>query len=324
MGKDPVPDTLECPICEYPRAALRYRLSDRFFAVTDRRFPLYHCSSCGLVFQREDEIRDHLAEFYPPGYWWRRAGRLSSLEKTYREWVLRRDQLRFLLSAVPDRSGRLLDVGCGSGTFIKLALEEGFDAYGLEQSREAVEICEADMPGRIYQGTEQDLIHSGETFDTLTLFHALEHMASPFRYLKDLQKLLRRPGTLIVQVPNVDSLQADLFGSRWYGLDCPRHLYNYSTFSLLHLLGRANFRIRRVRHFSLRDNAAALVSSLFPFLDTMSQRVKLLRRRGKATSWSLPLRQAAYLPLLVLAQPLALAEAGLGRGATVTVHATLD
>ena len=166
--------------------------------------------------------------------------------------------------------------------------------------------------------------NTGEEFDVLTLFHSFEHITDPFRYLKNLRKLLRKEGSLVVQVPNVGSLQARIFGSRWYGLDCPRHIYNYSTFSLLHVLGRAGYRILRVRHFSLRDNSAALVSSLFPFLDPMSQRVKLLRRKGKIDSLGLRIKTIVYFGLFVLAQPFALLEAALGRGGTVTVYAKRD
>ena len=299
-------------------------MPDRFFEVCSDEFVLYSCSSCGLLFQEEAQIRDRLSEFYPPGYWWQEGGKISFLEKAYREWVVRSDQLRFVLSLFPAREARLLDIGCGSGTFVKLALQAGFDAYGLEKSEEAVRIGQDHAAGRIFQGTEQNLIARGEKFDILTLFHALEHMTDPFRYLKDIQKLLRTPGRVIIQVPNVQSLQAKLFGSRWYGLDCPRHVYNYSTFSVLHLLGRAGYRIQRVRHFSLRDNAAAIVSSLFPALDTMSQRVKLLKNKGKLHSWGLSIKEGAYLALFVLAQPFALLEASLGRGATVTVYATID
>lgn len=315
---------MRCPICEYPSAQPRYRMRDRFFEMSVEEFVLYHCGSCGLLFQEEEKIRDRLADFYPHGYWWQEEGKLSRLERVYREWVMERDQLKFVRSMLPSQRGRLLDIGCGSGTFVKLALQAGFDAYGLEQSEEAVHIGQNNAPGRIFPGMEQDLISRGEQFDVLTLFHALEHMTDPFRYLKDLQKLLRRPGKVIIQVPNAESLQAQLFGSRWYGLDCPRHVYNYTTFAVLHLLGRAGFRIHRVRHFSLRDNAAALVSSLFPALDTMSQRVKLLKRTGKSYSWDSPLKEGAFFALFVLAQPLALLESSLGRGATVTVYATIE
>ena len=317
--------TKECPICEYPRARFRYRMRDRFFEVSSDEFLLYHCSSCGLLFQDEGRIKDRIHGFYPSGYWWEASGRLSQLEGTYREWVVRRDQLRFLVSVEPSSDRRrLLDIGCGGGTFVKLANREGFEAFGLEQSQEAACIADRQSPGKIFQGFEQDLIAAGEKFDILTLFHSLEHMTDPFRYLKKLRNLLREEGTLIVQVPNVQSLQARFFGSRWYGLDCPRHVYNYSTFSLLHVLGRAGYRIQQVRHFSLRDNSAAFVSSLFPFLDPMSQRVKLLRSKGQVDSWGLWFKRSVYVALLVLAQPFALLEAGVGRGGTVTVCATID
>ena len=316
---------ITCPVCEYPKARLRYRVKDRFFQTSQDLIPLYGCSSCGLLFQREEERPTDLASIYPPGYWWEPSGTVGQMEDRYRNWMVSRDQLRFTLSvAAASPPCRLLDIGCGAGTFLQLALKAGFDAYGLDSSPEAVRVASEDLRGRIVAGSEQELIERGEQFDLITLFHCLEHIPNPFSYLKTLRKLLRKPGGLIVQVPNRNSLQAKMLGPRWYGLDCPRHLYNYTTFSLLHLLGRAGYRIQRTRHFSLRDNAAALVSSLFPRLDPMSQRVLLRRRSGRSHSKLLTLKEALYFNLLVLAQPLAWLEAGVGRGATVTVYATLE
>ncbi len=316
---------MECPICEYPNARLRYRMRDRFFQTTKEEFPMYHCRSCGLYFLEERNLKDRLGDFYPSGYWWSGEGAGSLLEKKYREWMVRADQLQFVLTAFPSPPGKtLLDVGCGGGTFLQEALGAGFDARGLENSPEAAAIADKVAPGRVHLGSETDLVEQGLQFDALTLFHALEHMPDPFRYLKTLRNLLKPEGTIFVQVPNSASLQAKVFGSRWYGFDCPRHLYNYSAFSVLHLLGRAGYRIHKVRHFSLRDNAAALVSSLFPGLDPMSQRVRSLRSRGKARSVGLTAKKLAYLPLFTMAQPLAYLEAKMGRGATVTVRASLD
>ncbi len=56
----------------------------------------------------------------------------------------------------------------------------------------------------------------------------------------------------------------------------------------------------------------------------MSQRVKLLKKKGKLNPLSLSIKESAYLALIILAQPFALIEAALGRGATVTVYVTLD
>ncbi len=316
---------MECPICEYPNARLRYRMRDRFFATSDEEFPMHHCPSCGLFYLEEKSLKNRLGDFYPPGYWWSEEGAGSLLEKKYREWMARADQLQFVLTAFPDPQGKtLLDVGCGGGTFLQEALGAGFDARGLENSPEAAAIADKVAAGRVHLGSESDLVEQGLQFDILTLFHVLEHMPDPFRYLKTLRNLLKPGGTIFVQVPNSASLQAGVFGSRWYGFDCPRHLYNYSAFSVLHLLGRTGYRIHKVRHFSLRDNAAAMVSSLFPSLDPMSQRVKSVRSRGRSRSAGLMVKKLAYLPLMVMAQPLAYMEAKLGRGATISVRATLD
>ena len=316
---------MKCPICEYPSCTRHYQMVDRFFRASTDRFPLYRCSSCGLLFLDEETVIERIPEFYPPGYWWEGEGDVWGLEQRYREWMVRNDQLRFLLSVVPEpRNCRLLDVGCGGGTFLKLASQVGFEVFGLEQSPEAVRISREHLSDRVLQGSEEELISRGEQFDLITLFHVLEHLPSPFAYLKNLKKLLKKPAGLVIQAPNSRSLQAKIFGSRWYGLDCPRHLYNYTSFSLLHLLGRAGFRIHRVRHFSLRDNAAACVSSLFPGLDPMSQKVHRRSKSGKGPSSGLVLKEAMYLALLVLTQPFALMEAGLGRGGTITVYATLD
>ncbi len=319
-------DYCVCPVCEYPYAKPHSRMRDRFFEVSPEEFLLYSCENCGLLFQREEQVQGRITEFYPPGYWWEESeGNTSKLEKRYREWIVKQDQLKFVLSLFPQpQNYRLLDIGCGSGTFVKAAYQAGFDAFGCERSEEAVRIANRSLPGRIFHGSEDDLISRREKFDLLTLFHSLEHMQDPFRYLKNVRKLFHNGGGIIVQVPNRASFQAKVFGPRWYGLDCPRHLYNYTTFSLMHLLGRTGYRTHSLRHFSLRDNAAALVSSMFPWLDPMSQRVRLLKKKGTSRSLGLTIKEGLYLNLLILAQPFVLIEAFFGRGGTVTVYATSD
>ena len=322
MSVDP-DASLSCPVCRHPRCRFWRRLEDRFFQVTREAFPLYRCPGCGLRFQQAAEVEDRIPGFYPPGYWWDPEGDPRGVEGLYREWVLRRDHLRFVLSVAPPGNGlRLLDIGCGSGTFLKLAQEAGFRVQGLEASPEAGKAAEKILPGRVAVGDEEGLIRSGATFDVLTLFHVLEHLPRPLDYLRRIRRLMTENGGLVIQVPDSHSIQAALLGSRWYGLDCPRHIHNFTARALVELLKRAGFRVRRMRHFSLRDNAAALVSSLFPSLDPMSRKVRLLRETKRARSVGLPVREAVYFGLLILAQPLAAAEASLGRGATVTVYAT--
>lgn len=315
-----------CPVCEYPNAQKKWELTDRLFGTTEERFPLFECSGCGLLFQDSARVAGRLADFYPAGYWWEsKGGALSALERHYREWMVRHDHVRFLHGIFPQPGGvRLLDIGCGSGLFVDQARATGFDAWGLEAAGRAVEVAHREGNRWVTAGDETGLKAEteAERFDVITLFHVLEHVVDPFKYLRRVQKLLRKPGHLVVQVPNRSSWQARLFGPRWYGLDCPRHLCNYSAYSLLYLLGRAGFRIQRVRHFSLRDNAPALVASLLPGLDPVSSRV---RRDGRPRGvLNEVFREALFTGLNVPAQLIARLEAGLGRGGTITVHSTWD
>jgi SAM-dependent methyltransferase len=198
----------------------------------------------------------------------------------------------------------------------------GFSALGLESAPEAVEIARREGLREIRCGSEDDLIESGESFDVVLLLHCLEHVPDPAPYLEKLRKLIRKSGNLIIQVPNRTSLQARIFGHRWYGLDCPRHVCTFTTEALRCLLTRCGYRVLGTRYFSLRDNAPAIVASLFPRLDPMARRVRSLRFRGRLHTYSTALLEVLFLQLVLLAQPLAFLEAGVGKGGTVTVLAT--
>ena len=133
--------------------------------------------------------------------------------------------------------------------------------------------------------------------------------------------MLSTTGRLVIQVPNVDSLQCRVFGPRWYGLDVPRHLIDYSRHSLIGLLDRHGFAVDRLRHFNLRDNAPALASSLFPGLDPVGRAVRRRRSESAETTLGTWVRHLAYLAAVVASYPPAVLEAALGRGATLMVEA---
>ena len=153
------------------------------------------------------------------------------------------------------------------------------------------------------------------------MLHTLEHLANPRAILEEVARILSDQGRLVLQVPNIESIQFKLFGARWYGLDVPRHLVNYSSESLFRLLSESGFTIERVRHFNLRDNAPAFASSLFPSLDPVSRSVRARQNESHESLLGAWLRDVLYLSAVVASYPLAVIEAALGRGATVMVEA---
>ena len=149
------------------------------------------------------------------------------------------------------------------------------------------------------------------------MFHVLEHLIDPGMALAYARELLLPGGSLILQVPNAASYQARLFGARWYGLDVPRHLINFTPKSLALLLDRAGFKYQLVQRFSLRDNPAAMASSLAIGLDPIGRRV-----RGKrAVAVVEGALEFTYLGLTLFALVPAWIESACGHSATIWVHA---
>jgi 2-polyprenyl-3-methyl-5-hydroxy-6-metoxy-1,4-benzoquinol methylase len=317
---------MSCPVClnAFTKPALTG--GDWLFESTSKIFTLHACASCHCLFLDPMPADEEIARFYPPQYWWnssesQRDRPLKRLESIYRKFALR-DHVAFILRASGNRDGLdLLDVGCGSGTLLGLLKRHGFRPMGVDFSAEAARIAEIENGVRVLVGSLEQSRFPDEAFDVVTLFHVMEHVSNPRSLLAEVSRILKPGGALVLQVPNIDSWQFKAFGVKWYGLDVPRHVIDYSRESMLKLLKDSEFVLRRVKHFNLRDNAPAFVSSLFPSLDPVSRAVRHRKhgiRESTASAW---LRHSAYLSFVICAYPFAILESAFGRGATLMIEA---
>ena len=121
------------------------------------------------------------------------------------------------------QNGRLLDVGCGNGAFIKLMGNLGWQAEGIEPDPKAAQVATASglkvMSGLI---EDADLPHSH--YDAITLSHVMEHFRQPRVALEKVAACLKPGGVLVSISPNPVGLISKLFHDKWYELDAPRHL----------------------------------------------------------------------------------------------------
>jgi 2-polyprenyl-3-methyl-5-hydroxy-6-metoxy-1,4-benzoquinol methylase len=316
-----------CPICHGTDTRLRVvDARDRLFETTTRTFSLMSCARCQCLFIDPLPTRQELADFYPQHYWWKGSSkRLSAIEDYYRRIVLHGHLSRIRDAAtsltVGERPLRLLDVGCGSGTLLEILQRRGFDVFGFEPSAEAARLAmESGLTVVSGEGLESASF-AANSFHIITLFHVLEHVTEPRRVLAEVRRVMDTNGRILVQVPNIESWQSRLCGTRWCGLDVPRHVINYSIRAIRTLLSDSGFRIRRVRHFNLRDNAAAFASSISPGLDPMRRYVRAGHRNQaepNAMAWA---RHAAYATLIAAVYPIVIAESLCGAGGTIMLEA---
>lgn len=261
-----------------------------------------------------------LAACYPENYWYGpQAATADRLAEIWRRFVLR-DHVRFARRAL-DETGLdalpVLDVGCGGGLFLReLGLPAG-RTVGLDFSPDAAAVASNTNGVPAVCGALPRAPFRPGTFGLITMYHVLEHLYDPVAYLAAARELLAPGGRLIVQTPNAACWQFLLLGERWNGLDIPRHLLNFKERDLLNLLEHCGYEVLRVKRFSLRDNPAGLATSLAPWLDPMSRRV---RRLPESPALKL-VKDGLYLLLTLACLPFAALEAACGAGSTVMIEA---
>ncbi|MBI1748923.1 MAG: class I SAM-dependent methyltransferase [Acidobacteria bacterium] len=324
---------MRCPVCGSVDGLRESVVTDLLLGTTKKLFQLIRCSACTARYLDPQPSPDELMSYYPNGYWGQAATSSSPLglrwiyrlEQWYKYLVLT-DHVRFVMKRVrrsrtSEKPTTLLDVGCGSGAFLDRCRRKGFTVRGMDASRKAAQQAAQAYGIDVIVGSidAADRV-AGAPYDVITMFHVLEHLCDPVGVLQKIAGALTPLGDLIVQVPNGDSLQARGFDTKWYGLDPPRHLVNFNLGSMRMALARAGFAVQAVRHFSLRDNAPALVSSFFPNLDPLARAVRGAQSRPDMAYKRL-LLEAIYFIMVLAAQPAVLLESWLQRGATLMVHA---
>lgn len=146
--------------------------------------------------------------------------------------------------AASRKTGRLLEVGCGAGHFLRAAAAAGFDPSGTEVSASALARLRQDG-FHVLEGDLPSLRLPESSFDAVVLFEVLEHLPDPLVYLAEARRLLRAGGVLLLTTPNFDSLSRRLLGERWRVLD-PEHLVLFTTDGLRRALQGVDLRVSRI------------------------------------------------------------------------------
>ena len=165
------------------------------------------CPGCGLGSIANPPRGDQLTVLYSTGFYAPGPARRAGWVEFGHDFnnAVRMRQLRGL------PIGRLLDMGSGRGRFLGAAKAVGWAVVGIELDQAWLELLAGDSASRSSSG---DAVSPsvGGTFDAITMWHVLEHLPDPRAALDRAAALLRPGGTLIVSVPNNDSLQARLGG----------------------------------------------------------------------------------------------------------------
>ena len=144
--------------------------------------------------------------------------------------------------------GRLLDVGCGSGTFLGHMQYFGWEVHGVEPDPKAASIArEALFSDNIHTGSLEEIDLEEKSFDVVTMSHVIEHLLEPVKILQTCYRLLKPGGLLVLTTPNSSSLGRKKFRIHWRGWELPRHIHIFNKATLVSLTTNAGFQVKSVK-----------------------------------------------------------------------------
>ena len=203
---------------------------------------MHRCNGCGLWVNASPVLESTPQEHYADGY-----QELHYDKDARRRLNSARHIVRHIEGVHPP--GRLVDVGCARGFVVQAAKERGWDAYGVELSRQVVEDCTA-RGLQVVEGSMAHLPFSDGFFDVVHARHVLEHDIELWRSLGEMRRVLRDGGLLFLTVPDAGAPKVRRRGAgyaRFWKID---HMLAFTAQTLERALAQAGFAAVRTPPFA--------------------------------------------------------------------------
>ena len=215
------------------------------YSISGEWFELKECTSCRIKATHPQPAADQLSRYYASTDYISHSdtdkGLTNKLYHKAREYMMRK-KYEWVTGASNKKTGRLLDIGAGTGHFAKYMQDREWEVIGLEPDENARKVAAEKLKLHLFS---LDTIAKlkPEHYDVITLWHVLEHVPDLSATMAQIKTLLMQDGVLFIAVPNHTSRDAGQYGTKWAAYDVPRHLWHFSPLSIEKLLSRHGFKL---------------------------------------------------------------------------------
>jgi len=267
---------MPCLFCGVHEERLRFH---------DGLYRVIECARCGHVYVNPRLPPDRLHEMYQDEYWTSDRARefgyaqyLSEAENYLRTYRLRSQ----LVDKYKRPPGRVLDVGCAAGFFLKVMQGKGWTTTGIEIAAPMLEYARKELGLEdMHRGDLLSVDLPDEPYDVITLWDVIEHLEEPGKHLARVHELLAPDGILVLETQDVSSRFARLLGQRWQHYKHEEHLYHFHPESIARLLAASGFEVventpRRGGKFVSMAFLVERVGRIHPVLSVLAYPLRLL------------------------------------------------
>lgn len=229
------------------------------------RFDVVECRQCGLKRTNPRPTPEAIGLYYPDDY--------GPYQGTTIDPAPNSGSVSFRRSAVgfakrffdtkaqslpPQPAGRMLEIGCASGSFLEIMKRRGWHVEGIEYSDIAAQRA-IDHGHKVTIGAIESIEMPSDQFDLVVGWMVVEHVHEPVAALRKLAQWSKPTAKLAISVPDQGAVEARIFGDRWYALQLPTHLYHYDADSIRKVLASGGWRVMRIeRHRTLSNLVASI------------------------------------------------------------------
>jgi SAM-dependent methyltransferase len=199
------------------------------------------CDKCRLIYQYPQPVQKDLSLRYDDNYF---DYEIENEEAFYGLMLKTLEDLDFFdrSSSMLSKNAEFLDVGCATGRLLEYMESLGWHGRGVELCRLSAEFGRDKRNLDIFNGTLLEAEYFNNQFSVVHSSHLIEHLTDPAEYIKENYRIIKPGGFFITTTPNVNSLQAILFGSNWRSAIAD-HMYLFSPGTLSRLIMQEGFRI---------------------------------------------------------------------------------
>lgn len=230
-------------------------------SVSKETFELLYDENLDMLITSPQPDENNLGRYYESeDYISHTDAKRSIFEKAYH--FVKNIALKNKLSLINDlqkSKGNLLDIGAGTGDFLLFAKNNGWKTVGIEPSEKAKSIAKA--KGVELKSSLSDL--EKNSFDIITMWHVLEHVPNLEHQIKELKRLLKPNGSIIIAVPNFKSFDANHYKEFWAAYDVPRHLWHFSKTAIEKLFAEEDLNLVKILPMKFDSFYVSLLSEKY-------------------------------------------------------------